>query len=1225
MADRTWIGGTTSNENTFATATNWSGNTTPVDQDTIIFDSNATVDCHITTATIANAAHSFDEVKIEANFGQDLVFGHLNANLQTKKLTVKKSNTIADAVGGKTTFYGAGVSGVYIHHDFPDTPEYGIFKDVGTIKKHTFAFNKVNASTAIKLEDGVYPFMTFASQTNSSVTFSPVAVTPAGTNNYTYVQLQTLTTDQTCRISPSSKTSADFNKHFQIIGAIHAQSDTFDWGNTTLEITPADTNGSEMPFNGNYITTGNFRWGNTATKKFISKFNKLVIAASTGKYFKLTEGAILTCNKLVIQPEGRLYGPNTTKNKGAEIHCIDKPTLHGDWNFSQLSQGIYRSRNNPPANQDYHIALTRLKDLGTNGQVLALNAGGDFEWSSTAGGGGVDVYNDGTELTPQAAKLNFTGTGVSSANDGTDTTKKNITITDTNTQNTYTSSFVTSGSDVLLRLTEGGAGSGDQDIKIQNGSNITLTRNNANTMTIASSYTDEDVNNANLLTRLNALESSGGTSDETINMMADAGDTLKLRGILAVDSSSITLGNGSASTITVDATAAGTAGKSLTISAGTATTDATNDTDGGDLILKSGGGDGTGTSSMQFFTKIDGTDATAERMRIHTNGMVGIGLNDPDKALEVKDDTNLGGIKITGSGVNTSFTIDNTGTNGGKYRMSVTSGNHGDGANKLIFQDNNAARMTIASSGKVGIGETNPDDLLHLKGTGAALLVEDAGSGSNPAVEIKNDAVHWKLQARGDDGDKFRIGEGTNTHVTVDTSGNVVIGGGLTVSGTTTTISSTTVATGDSMLSLATGQTAEGADSVDVGLYGTYNIDDGGAGAGTQKWAGIFRDASDSGKFIFFKDLQVEPTSTVNTAGTGYALATVKAAAFEGAFTGALTGNADTVTNGVYTTGTQTIGGAKTFSNSTVIESNGSQLELKHNGGANDKAKLHVGTDKFKLHFANTGGTYKEIITIKENGTNAGRVGINKTDPETQLHSSGTIRADEAIQGTTSVGLNSVLIKKSDGLNLTPKTGAATHAQRPIANSPIEGIEFYGGAFRTGFNYGANALGADWTSAGNAADDLVLLTVHIGNTGSDLANTDVFQSGRVKMLIVVQESDATNFSQDIVYSMTTEFTSLSGGDYTGTNKAPSLDYANYNFLGYEEDTTNAGTAGEKSRDKFSVFWDLVSIPDSAGNNAEVYACLKVRNATGNTIVAGNNNGLRITGDVELLKGIALQG
>ena len=61
-----------------------------------------------------------------------------------------------------------------------------------------------------------------------------------------------------------------------------------------------------------------------------------------------------------------------------------------------------------------------------------------------------------------------------------------ITNTDTNTQNEYATSFVDSTNDVLLRLTESGAGSGTQDIKFVAGTNITLTPSGAN-MTIAAS------------------------------------------------------------------------------------------------------------------------------------------------------------------------------------------------------------------------------------------------------------------------------------------------------------------------------------------------------------------------------------------------------------------------------------------------------------------------------------------------------------------------------------------------------------------------------------------------------------------------------------------------------------------------------------------------------------------------------------------------------------------
>jgi hypothetical protein len=62
-----------------------------------------------------------------------------------------------------------------------------------------------------------------------------------------------------------------------------------------------------------------------------------------------------------------------------------------------------------------------------------------------------------------------------------------VTGTDTNTQNEYATSFVDSSNDILLRLTESGAGSGTQDIKFVAGSNITLTHTDANNITIAAS------------------------------------------------------------------------------------------------------------------------------------------------------------------------------------------------------------------------------------------------------------------------------------------------------------------------------------------------------------------------------------------------------------------------------------------------------------------------------------------------------------------------------------------------------------------------------------------------------------------------------------------------------------------------------------------------------------------------------------------------------------------
>ena len=63
---------------------------------------------------------------------------------------------------------------------------------------------------------------------------------------------------------------------------------------------------------------------------------------------------------------------------------------------------------------------------------------------------------------------------------------------DTNTQNVFTSSFVDSTNDILLRLTKSGASSGTQDIKFVAGTNVTLTHTDANNITIASTDTNTE-------------------------------------------------------------------------------------------------------------------------------------------------------------------------------------------------------------------------------------------------------------------------------------------------------------------------------------------------------------------------------------------------------------------------------------------------------------------------------------------------------------------------------------------------------------------------------------------------------------------------------------------------------------------------------------------------------------------------------------------------------------
>jgi len=159
-------------------------------------------------------------------------------------------------------------------------------------------------------------------------------------------------------------------------------------------------------------------------------------------------------------------------------------------------------------------------------------------------------------------------------------------------------------------------------------------------------------------------------------------------------------------------------------------------------------------------------------------------------------------------------------------------------------------------------------------------------------------STSFTLSADSGSNDTFNTGEtltiaGTTNQIATTVSNNqiqigfptdVTISGDLTVSGDTTTVNTATLAVEDPLVSLATGNNA--ADAVDIGIYGLYDT------SGSQDlYGGLFRDASDSGKWKLFKDNQAVPTTTVNTSGTGYATGTLVAN-----IEGAVTGNADTAT-----------------------------------------------------------------------------------------------------------------------------------------------------------------------------------------------------------------------------------------------------------------------------------------------------------------------------------------
>ena len=116
----------------------------------------------------------------------------------------------------------------------------------------------------------------------------------------------------------------------------------------------------------------------------------------------------------------------------------------------------------------------------------------------------------------------------------------------------------------------------------------------------------------------------------------------------------------------------------------------------------------------------------------------------------------------------------------------------------------------------------------------------------------------------------------SSSEFTIGLPNDVTIPGNLTVNGTVITANVDTFVVEDPLFMLGTGNAA---DSVDLGFYAQYT-------SSGKRFAGIFRDASDSGKFKFFTGLSgaVEPTTFVNDAGSGYTVATVVAKIDGGTF-----------------------------------------------------------------------------------------------------------------------------------------------------------------------------------------------------------------------------------------------------------------------------------------------------------------------------------------------------
>jgi len=276
----------------------------------------------------------------------------------------------------------------------------------------------------------------------------------------------------------------------------------------------------------------------------------------------------------------------------------------------------------------------------------------------------------------------------------------------------------------------------------------------------------------------------------------------------------------------------------------------------GDITITEGGVASIAANSVTLGTDTTGNYVATVTGTANQVSISGSGSEDAGVTVALTEDVTLVGdltvggndIKMNGGGAALTFSGSGDVKTNGDLIVGGQDIKSAIGTVALTLTDT-TGNVTVAGDLKVG-----GNDILASDGATALTLVAASG----------NVIVAGDLKIGGND---IQASDGT---VAISLSGaDVTVAGNLTVSGTTTTVNSTTLSVTDPMVFVAKDNNAT--DAVDIGLYGLYDT------STTQDlFSGIFRDASDD-KWKIFKSLQTAPTTTVNTAGTGYAVATLVA------------------------------------------------------------------------------------------------------------------------------------------------------------------------------------------------------------------------------------------------------------------------------------------------------------------------------------------------------------
>jgi hypothetical protein len=222
---------------------------------------------------------------------------------------------------------------------------------------------------------------------------------------------------------------------------------------------------------------------------------------------------------------------------------------------------------------------------------------------------------------------------------------------------------------------------------------------------------------------------------------------------------------------------------------------------------------------------------------------------------------------------------------------------------------------TLRITGSTGINTVVSDNTISIFNTGVTSLTGTANeievSSSNAAITI-----------------------GLPNDVTIGNT--LTVNGDLIVLGNATTLNTATLTVEDPLVKFGN---ANPSDSLDIGFFGEY------VNSGT-KFAGLFRDASDSGKFKLFNDLTTNPTGNIVTVAD-YTVATLVSSLTGGTVSG-LTANIAVGDGGT---------GRGTFTTNGILFGNATGALSVTAAGTHGQV-LQAGSDGTPVYGGIDGGTY---------------------------------------------------------------------------------------------------------------------------------------------------------------------------------------------------------------------------------------------------------------------------